>query len=113
MPVMRNSAARIAAGHPRECRSEGQATMRHALIIHGGMAVGRVVEARLVPLGFYSFEHSWTEAEAVAAADRRIPDLVVIGDGAGEDAADRAARRIRRERNVPILRISAEPAQPR
>ena len=43
--------------------------MTHALIIEDNMAIAAALEDRLAELGFDSFEQSWTEEDAVAAAD--------------------------------------------
>jgi len=81
--------------------------MCHALIIDDNMIVSRVLEERLVPLGFDSFDHTWTEEQAVAAAARRMPDLVVVGDSVEAGSALDAARRISVERDVPVLMVTA------
>ena len=64
--------------------------MSHALIIDDNMIVSQAIENRLVELGFDSFDRTWTEGQAIAAAARRPPDLVVIGD------------------TIPVLMITAD-----
>ena len=86
----------------------GFETMSHALIIDDNMLVSQVIENRLAPLGFDSFEHSWTEEQAVAAAERRLPDLVVVGDAVESGSALDAARRISAAHDVPVLMVTAK-----
>lgn len=82
--------------------------MPHALIIDDNMLVSRVLEDRLVPLGFETFDHTWTEEQAVAAANLRAPDLVVVGDAVESGSAVNAARRISAAYEVPVLMVTAD-----
>lgn len=82
--------------------------MRHALIIDDNMIVSSEVENRLCRLGYTSFEHAWTEDLAVAAAARRFPDLVIVGDNVETGSAINAARRISTERDVPVLLVTGD-----
>ena len=52
--------------------------MPHALIIEDNMIITRAIQSCLEPLGFVTFDHAWTEEQAVVAARQRAPDLVVI-----------------------------------
>ncbi len=81
--------------------------MSHALIIDDNMIVSRAVEDRLVPLGFDSFDHTWTESQAIEAAQKRAPDLVVIGDTIAEGSPIGVARRISNEYGAPVVLITA------
>jgi len=87
--------------------------MCHALIIDGNMIVSRAIEDRLVELGFGSFDHTWTERQAIAAAASRSPDLVVIGDAIENGCALKAARSIAMQRGTPVLMIAADPVRAR
>ena len=82
--------------------------MLHALIIEDNMAISGAVRDRLTDLGFDSFEQSWTEEQAVAAADRHNPDLVVIGDTLIAGSPIEAARRISRSMDVTVLAATAD-----
>jgi DNA-binding response OmpR family regulator len=82
--------------------------MSHALIIDDNMLVSRLLEDRLVPLGFETVDHTWTEEQAVAAAHLRIPDLVVVGDAVESGSAMNAARRISAAYEVPVLMVTAD-----
>jgi DNA-binding response OmpR family regulator len=82
--------------------------MSHALIIDDNMIVSRALADRLASLGFDSFDHSWTEDQAVAAAGLRRPDLVVVGDTIETGSAIDAARRISIEHDVPVLMVTAD-----
>ena len=82
--------------------------MRHALILEDNMVISRAIQERLTSLGFNSFDHAWTEDQAVEAAKLRSPTLVVIGDSMGGGFPQSAAERISNERNAPILMIAAD-----
>ena len=81
--------------------------MCHALIIDDNMIVSRALQDGLASLGYDSFDHSWTEEQAVAAAARRVPDLVVVGDSIEVGSPIEAARRISIEHDVPVLMVTA------
>lgn len=85
--------------------------MSHALIIGDNLLLGTTIQARLEELGYHSFDRSWTEAEAVAAAMRRPPDLIVIGDAVPGGAAVNAARRISEAHPVPVLMMTSNSAR--
>jgi hypothetical protein len=86
--------------------------MGHALIINAVMSASGVIEDRLVPLGFDSFEHSWTVDQALAAMRRRFPDLIVAGDGIEGTRALDAIREIFAGFAPPVLRIATpQPAE--
>ncbi len=87
--------------------------MSHALIIDDNMIVSRAIEDRLAELGFRSFDHTWTERQAIAAAANRSPDLVVIGDSIEDGSTLKAARNIAMQRNTPILMVTADPGRTR
>lgn len=76
--------------------------MKHVLIIEKDGEVSLAVEEKLAALGACSFERTWSESQAVAAADRRPPDLVVIGT-VNRGCPFNAARRICGAYGVPAL----------
>ena len=89
--------------------------MKHALIIDRDGEVSRTIEERLLALGFRSFEHAWSEDAAVAAAARKRPDLVVIGEQLEAGSPFSAARRICADEDIPAIfaaRQNACPAPP-
>ncbi len=79
------------------------AAVKHALIIEDDLLVSIEIEERLARLGFNSFEKVWTEDDAVAAALRRRPDLVMVGGTIAAGSAMRAARRIVDRLDVPAM----------
>ena len=83
--------------------------MCHALIIDDNMIVSRAIQDRLASLGFSSFDHTWSEEQAMTAASCRSPDLVVVGDSVETGSALNAARRISTQNRVPVLMITADP----
>ena len=82
--------------------------MSHALIIDDNLIVSRVIQDSLEPLGFRTFDYAWTEIEAVAAAAKHPPDLLVIGDSIEEGSAIDAARHISADRSMPVLMVTAD-----
>lgn len=85
--------------------------MGHALIIDDNLIISHAIRSCLKPLGFSSFEQSWTEEQAVAAADEHAPDLVIVGDNVEMGSAINAARRITDKRAVPVLLVTADAAR--
>jgi two-component system, response regulator PdtaR len=81
--------------------------MSHALIIADNMIVGRAIQDRLAAMGFTSFDHVWTEEQAIAAADRRSPQLVVVGDAVESGCALSAARIVSLDGKIPVLLVTA------
>ena len=82
--------------------------MSHALIIEQNMVVGNALSNRLSDLGFDSFDHVWTEDDAVAIAEMRPPDLILVGDSLESGDAVGAARRICEKHDVPVLMVTAD-----
>ncbi len=82
--------------------------MTHALIIKQNNGIGRELSKQLTALGFDSFDHVWTEDDAMAIADMRHPDLVLVGDKLESGDAMQAARRISEKHDVPILLAAAD-----
>lgn len=99
-------ASRVGRGHIRRTIF-GDSQMKHALIIDGNRLVGRAIQHYLEPLGFHSFDHSWTRRQAFEAASRRTPDIIVIGDDAA-GAALEAAKAISADAAVPVLMVSGD-----
>lgn len=82
--------------------------MRHALIIDDNMAVGRAIQSRLVACGFDSFDHTWTEQQAMGAAAQRRPDLIVVGDHVASGSPLEVAREIALASDSPILAVTID-----
>lgn len=85
--------------------------MPHALIIDENIAISRGIEACLATLGFATFDHTWTEHQALAAARRQRPDIIVIGDDTDLGCAMRAARIISADGAIPVLMVSGDAAR--
>ena len=79
----------------------------HALIIEDEFFVIAAVEAALRQIGFTSFDDANTVREAVAAAERQCPDLIVANhhliDGTGTDAV----LAICSGQNIPVVFVTA------
>lgn len=87
--------------------------MSHALIIDDNMVVSNAIQKYLEALGFASFDKTWTEEQALAAAERRSPDLIVIGDDIEAGSALRAVERIVERLAVPVLMVTGDPYRAR
>jgi DNA-binding response OmpR family regulator len=82
--------------------------MRHALIIDDNMAVSRGIRARLQAFGFDSFDYTWTQRQALAAAAHHRPDLIVIGDSIADGSAVGVAREVAIRTEAPVLALTAD-----
>lgn len=82
----------------------------HALIIEDEYLTAQLIEDRLRQLGFTSFAFAMDEAEAVAAAADRCPDLITsdaeLLSGCGIDAV----QQICAEEPIPVLYITGSAA---
>lgn len=85
--------------------------MAHALIIDENIAVSRAIQTYLEPLGFASFDYTWTERQALEAARRHKPDMIVIGDDIETGSALDAARQIASGGSIPVLLVSGDPTR--
>lgn len=82
--------------------------MTHALIIDDNMVVSRAIQNRLSAFGFDSFDHTWTEQQALDAAARRRPDLVVVGDHVAGGSPLEVAREVASRSDAPILAVTTD-----
>lgn len=82
--------------------------MSHALIIDDNKVVSRAIQNRLSAFGFDSFDHTWTEEQALAAAARRRPDLIVVGDHIARGAPIAVARELASASDAPILAVTVD-----
>ena len=83
--------------------------MPHVLIIDENIAISRGIQRYLAALGFDSFDHTWTEQQALRSARSCRPDMIVIGDDIEFGCAMRAARIISEEGAIPVLMVSGAP----
>jgi DNA-binding NtrC family response regulator len=89
--------------------SDREFIMNHALIIDDNMIVSRAIQTRLEGMGFSSFDRTWNEEQAVAAAAKRTPDLIVVGDHVESGSPLQAVKRISGMVNVPVLMVTGDP----
>jgi CheY-like chemotaxis protein len=87
--------------------SMGARYMAHALIIGDNMIINRAIASCLISLGFSSFDHTWTEAQALSIAARRPPDLVVVNDTVACGSPLTVARHMAEQSDAPILVVNA------
>lgn len=82
--------------------------MSHALIIDENIAISRAIQHYLGPLGFDTFDLTWTEQQALEAARQHRPDIIVIGDDIETGSAINAAREIAAGTSIPVLMVSGD-----
>lgn len=82
--------------------------MPHALIIDDNPVVSHIIIQKLTDIGFHSFDCAWTEGQAVLAAGRHKPDIVVVGDALEEGSGLEAARTISLQYNSPVIMVSGD-----
>jgi CheY-like chemotaxis protein len=85
--------------------------MSHALIIDDNMLISHAIRSYLEPLGFTSFDSTWTEEQAVAAAHEHTPDLIVVGDELAVGSSLAAAQRISKWLSVPVVMLTGDPVR--
>jgi len=79
----------------------------HALIIEDEPITALLIEDELRALGYVSVDFAVTEAEAVAAARRRCPDLITADVGLPEGCGIAAVEAICGGRPIPVVFITA------
>jgi CheY-like chemotaxis protein len=82
--------------------------MSHALIIDDNMVVSRAIQSRLSVFGFDSFDHTWTEQQALEAASQRPPDLIVVGDHLVSGSPLEIAQELAASCDAPILAVTTD-----
>lgn len=81
----------------------------HALIIEDHKLVAALVEDCLKELGFSSFDFADCHCDAVAAALRNVPDLIIADDKLVEGTGLGVVTVIWQTHHVPVVFASAEP----
>jgi two-component system, response regulator PdtaR len=79
----------------------------HALIIEDEPIIAMLIEDHLRSLGYTSVDFAVTEAEAVAAARRRCPDLITSDVRLPEGCGIAAVESICSGRQIPVVFITA------
>ena len=79
----------------------------HALIIEDEPLIALLIEDHLRAIGYRSVDFAVTEADAVAAAHRRCPDLVTSDVRLQAGCGIAAVQAICRGRTVPVVFITA------
>ena len=85
----------------------------HALVIEDHGLTAWLIEEELKDLGYTSCDTAATEREAVAAAERRRPDLITSDGRLAEGNGVSAVRTICAGRAIPVLFITADSEQAR
>lgn len=79
----------------------------HALIIEDEPLIALLIEDHLRAIGYLSIDFAVTEADAVAAARRRCPDLITADVRLAPGCGIAAVEAICSERTVPVVFITA------
>jgi CheY-like chemotaxis protein len=81
----------------------------HALIIEDEPLIAATIEAELIDLGYTSTSVVASEAEALASAERMVPDFITVDDKLKNGSGTHAALRICAERAIPLVIITGYP----
>lgn len=79
----------------------------HALIIEDEPLIALLIEDQLRAIGYLSVDFAVTEADAVAAAGRRCPDLITSDVRLAAGCGIAAVEAICGERQVPVVFVTA------
>jgi DNA-binding response OmpR family regulator len=83
----------------------------HALIIEDSYLLAMTVEDALIPLGYESFDIVASVADAVAAAERRCPDLIVADQRLDKGTGTEAVRRICSGKTIPVVFVTGSASE--
>jgi two-component system, response regulator PdtaR len=75
----------------------------HALIIEDNSIIAMLVEDELRELGFTSFDRAFTQTEAIAAATKQCPDLIIADDRLATGSGVEAVRIICATVSIPTV----------
>lgn len=78
----------------------------HALIIEDQFLIATLIEEILRDLGYTSFDLAEREAEAIAAAERMCPELIIADQRLTDGTGVAAVRTICAERAIPVVFVS-------
>jgi len=81
----------------------------HALIIEDQSLISIMLEDELHELGFTSFDTAATQEAAIAAAQRRCPDLITADDRLITGSGIEAVRIICADQSIPTVYIVGNP----
>ena len=82
----------------------------HALIIEDEGVIAALIEFELRQLGYETCDVVSSEAMAIAAAERRCPDLITVEDRLRAGSGIDAVRIICRDRDIPVVYLMTIPA---
>jgi DNA-binding response OmpR family regulator len=85
----------------------------HALIIEDESLIAMAIEDALRGCGFTSFDIAVSAAEAVAAAERKCPDLITADVELRPGCGITAVQSICSEQPIPVLFITGSPGEVR
>lgn len=85
----------------------------HALIIEDEALIAMTIEDSLRCCGFTSFDHAMSADEAVAAAERRCPDLITADVELRPGCGITTVQTICSIRPIPVLFITGRPGEVR
>jgi CheY-like chemotaxis protein len=82
--------------------------VKHALVIEDVPIIAMMIQDELAELGF-SVTVAATEAQAIALAEVRCPDLIMADARLKEGSGVEAVRQICRDRPIPVIFMTGDP----
>jgi two-component system, response regulator PdtaR len=83
--------------------------LKHALIIEDNFLIALMLQEHLEANGYDTLDIAATQAQAIALAERRCPDLITADDNLEHGSGVEAIRHICRDNAIPVIFIVADP----
>jgi two-component system, response regulator PdtaR len=84
--------------------------VKHALIIEDHFLIALMLQEYLEENGYDTSDIAATQAQAIALAEQRCPDLITADDKLEHGTGVEAIRHICRDNTIPVIFIVADPA---
>jgi DNA-binding response OmpR family regulator len=82
----------------------------HALVIEDQLLIAALIEDELADLGYATCDIVDNEADAIAAAERRCPDIITADDRLAKGSGVTAVREICARRVIPVIFTVGDPS---
>jgi DNA-binding response OmpR family regulator len=83
--------------------------VKHALVVEDNHLIAMMIEEGLAELGYTTIEIATSQAQAIAMATARCPDLITIDDKLDSGTGIEAIREICKHQAIPVVFITANP----
>ena len=84
--------------------------MKHALIIEDEEVIALMIEDELTEFGYATIAKATSQLEAVRSAEHECPNLITADDRLSDGSGIAAVRHICRDRAIPVVFITGDPA---